>query len=168
MDSSTDSRHRGDQTDPSRSTRSPAYSGGKATNRIAPEKGLASILGVLVVLALAFVPVSGLGLVPLVGLCGVIRFLLFAVQPFYQEAVAVHTSAKGRGLSYGYTYLSRFGLGASGVAIGGYVYGGFPLWAFFAVLSTFALVGSGLSVLLLVRHGDASDDPASDEPADDD
>lgn len=128
------------------------YAGGRATNYVAVEKGLMGIFVVLALLALAFVPVASLGLGPLVVLCAVIGFFLFAIQPFYQLAVAVYTPAEGRGLSYGYTYLGQFGLASSSIAVGGFVLGSFTLAAFFAVLSSFALVGAGLAALLWVRY----------------
>ncbi|SIS21338.1 MFS transporter [Natronorubrum thiooxidans] len=127
------------------------YAGGKLTNRIAAERGLLSIFVILAVLALVFVPVTSLGLLPLLALCGVIGFFLFAIQPFYQEAVAVHTPADTRGLSYGYTYLGEFGFGSASIALGGFVLGSFQLMAFFAMLSVFALIGAALSFGLYVR-----------------
>ena len=127
------------------------YAGGKLTNRLAAERGLMGIFVVLAVLALAFIPVTSLGLIPLLALCGVIGFFLFAIQPFYQEAVAVHTPADTRGLSYGYTYLGEFGFGSASIALGGFVLGSFQLMAFFAMLSVFALIGAALSFGLFVR-----------------
>ncbi len=125
------------------------YAGGKLTDRIAPARGLAVIFTALAVLALLFVPVAATGLWGIVILCGVLGFLLFAIQPFYQEAVAVYTPPEGRGLSYGYTYLGEFGLGAASIAIGGVVLGAFSLSTFFALLAGFALVGATLAISLL-------------------
>ncbi|WP_418281017.1 MFS transporter [Halorubrum sp. DTA98] len=139
------------------------YAGGKATDRLAPEKGLMAIFAILASLAVLFVPVSDLGLVPLVVLCGVIGFFLFAIQPFYQEAVAVHTPAEGRGLSYGYTYLGEFGFGSASIAVGGFVLGEFALAAFFATLSGFAMIGAGLTALLWFRYKGGSYDVGGDE-----
>lgn len=141
------------------------YAGGKATDRLPPETGLIGIFGILAALAVAFVPVSELGIGPLVVLCGVIGFFLFAIQPFYQEAVAVHTPPEGRGLSYGYTYLGEFGLGSASIALGGFVLGSFPLAAFFAMLTAFALIGAGLAALLRARYGGAPDTDDRDETA---
>ncbi len=45
----------------------------------------------------------------------------FAIQLFYQNAVAVYTPPDTRGLSYGYTYLGEFGLGAASIAVAGFV-----------------------------------------------
>ncbi len=126
------------------------YTGGKLTSRMPAERGLAAVFAILALLALAFVPVAGLGFGPLVALCVLIGFFLFAIQPFYQEAVAVHTPADTRGLSYGYTYLGEFGFGSASIAVGGFVLGSFTLTAFFGMLAGFALIGSALSVGLVV------------------
>lgn len=125
------------------------YAGGKLTDRIPAERGLLAIFGVLALLALAFIPVTGMGLGALLALCGVLGFFLFAIQPFYQNAVAVHTPSDSRGLSYGYTYLGEFGLGSASIAIGGFVLDSFALSAFFAMLAAFALVAAALSAGLL-------------------
>lgn len=126
------------------------YAGGKLTDRVSAERGLLAIFGVLVLLALAFIPVTGMGLGALLALCGVLGFFLFAIQPFYQNAVAVHTPTDTRGLSYGYTYLGEFGLGSASIAIGGFVLDSFALSAFFAMLAAFALIAAALSAGLLV------------------
>lgn len=125
------------------------YAGGKLTDRIPAERGLLAIFGVLALLALAFIPVTGMGLGPLLALCAMLGFFLFAIQPFYQNAVAVHTPSDTRGLSYGYTYLGEFGLGSASIAIGGFVLDSFALSAFFAMLTAFALIAAALSAGLL-------------------
>jgi MFS family permease len=125
------------------------YVGGKLTERVAVERGLVVIFGILAVLVVAFVPVAALGLAPLLVLCGLLGFFLFAIQPFYQVAVALYTPAETRGLSYGYTFLAEFGFGATSVAVGGFVLGEYTLGAFFLVLAGFGVVAGLLSVLLL-------------------
>ena len=129
------------------------YAGGKLTDRVPPARGLVAIFGVLAVLALAFIPVTGMGLVAIAALCGLFGFFLFAIQPFYQNAVAVYTPADSRGLSYGYTYLGEFGLGSASIAIGGFVLGELSLVAFFALIAGFALAGMTLSAALLAGLG---------------
>jgi MFS family permease len=129
------------------------YVGGKLTERVAVERGLVAIFGVLAALVVAFVPVAALGLAPLLVLCGLLGFFLFAIQPFYQVAVALYTPADTRGLSYGYTFLAEFGFGATSVAVGGFVLGGYTLGAFFLVLAAFAVVAGALGALL-VAGGD--------------
>ncbi len=122
------------------------YAGGKLTDRVPPARGLAVLFGILAVLALAFVPVIELGIAALLVLCGLLGFFLFTIQPFYQNAVAVYTPADTRGLSYGYTYLGEFGLGAASIAIGGFVLDETGVASFFVVVAAFAAVGATLSV----------------------
>ncbi len=145
------------------------YAGGKLTNRISPARGLTALFAVFALLALAFVPVTTMGLGPIVVLCGLLGFFLFAIQPFYQDAVAVYTPADSRGLSYGYTYLGEFGLGSASIAVGGFVLGGFSTAMFFVVLASFALVGAALSMGLLVgidRLGWTTTGPSGTNPDD--
>ena len=125
------------------------YAGGKLTEKISVEYSLAGTFGILAVLALAFVPLSELGVGVLVVYSALLGFFLFGIQPFYQVAVAVYTPPDTRGLSYGYTYLAEFGFGAASIAIGGFVIGAQGVAAFFAVLAGFAVVGALLSLALL-------------------
>ncbi|WP_254761930.1 MFS transporter [Natrinema marinum] len=131
------------------------YAGGKLTNRVSPARGLAAIFAVLVVLALAFVPVTTAeaGLGTIVALCGLLGFFLFAIQPFYQNAVAIYTPPDARGLSYGYTYLAEFGFGSASIAVGGFVLGELSQTVFFAVIAGFAVGGGLLAGALLVGDG---------------
>ncbi|MDJ1432553.1 MFS transporter [Halostagnicola sp. A-GB9-2] len=124
------------------------YVAGKLISRVSPARGLAGIFAILTALALAFVPVTEMGLGAIVVLCGVFGFFLFAIQPFYQNAVAVYTDADSRGLSYGYTYLGEFGLGSASIALGGFFLG-VSNATFFAMIATFSLVGAGLATGLL-------------------
>ncbi|MWV40762.1 MFS transporter [Natrialba sp. INN-245] len=140
------------------------YVGGKLTDRVSPDRGLAGLFVVLTVLAVAFVPVTGMGLGAIVALCAVFGFFLFAIQPFYQNAVAVYTPPDTRGLSYGYTYLGEFGLGAASIAVAGFVLEGFSTAAFFVLIAGFAAAGAVLSAALaagLGRFLEASPDSAT-------
>jgi len=125
------------------------YVAGKLTSRVPVARGLAVVFVGLAVLAVAFVPVSGLGLAPILLYCGVLGFALFAIEPFYQEAVAVYTPPDARGLSYGYTYLGMFGLGSLSIALGGYLLDHATTAALFATLAAIALLGAGIAVRLL-------------------
>jgi MFS family permease len=128
------------------------YVGGKLTDRIAPEYGIAGVYGVLVVLALAFLPVAALGLGPLLAFGAVFGATLFAAQPLYQATVADSTPAGTRGLSYGFTYLGSFGVGAFGGAVAGVVLTYADATTLFAVLAGFAAVASVLGVVLARRR----------------
>lgn len=143
------------------------YVGGKLTDRMAPTRGLFGIFVVLAVLALAFIPVTSMGIAPLLVLCGLLGFFLFAIQPFYQDAVAVHTPADTRGLSYGYTYFGEFGLGSASIAIGGFLLDAYSITVFFGALATFAFVGATLSAGLLTYLG-RFDSPQAVETGSDD
>ncbi|MFP8954576.1 MFS transporter (plasmid) [Natrialbaceae archaeon A-arb3/5] len=125
------------------------YVSGKLTSRVPVARGLVVVFTLLALLAVAFIPVSSMGLMPILLYCVVLGFSLFAIEPFYQEAVAVYTPADTRGLSYGYTYLGMFGLGAVSISIGGFVREQFGLAIFFGSLALIALIGAAISVRVL-------------------
>ncbi len=127
------------------------YVGGKLTDRVKTTWGIAVAFGVLAVIALVFVPATNAGLVPLLAVSFVLGFCLFVVQPLYQATVAEYTPPEARGLSYGYTYLGVFGVGALGAAVAGIVLEYFSPTVLFAVLAVFAVVASLLGTLLSVR-----------------
>ncbi|WP_415383194.1 MFS transporter [Halosimplex sp. TS25] len=124
------------------------YAGGKLTDRIPVEYGIAGAFGGLAVLALLFVPVSNAGIVPLMALGAVLGVLLFVVQPMYQATVAEYTPSGTRGLSYGFTYLGVFGVGALGGTIAGGILAFADATALFLALAGFAVVGSLLGLVL--------------------
>ncbi|MFC6785615.1 MFS transporter [Halobaculum halobium] len=127
------------------------YVGGKLTDRIPVERGIALSFGLLGVLALLFLPVANLGFGPFLVFGAVLGATLFVVQPFYQATVAEYTPAGTRGLSYGYTYLGVFGVGALGGAVAGTVltYANPP--TLFAVLAGIAFVASATGLILSRR-----------------
>lgn len=127
------------------------FVGGKLTDRMETEKGLAMAFGVLAVLAVLFLPASRAGLLPFLIIGGVLGFFLFVVQPLYQATVAEYTPPGTRGLSYGYTYLGVFGIGAAGAAIAGAVLEFFTAGTLFAVLAAFALTASIIGTVLTRR-----------------
>jgi MFS family permease len=127
------------------------YAGGKLSDRIDVERGIILGFGSLALLALVFLPVSDAGVAPLMVLGAVIGFFLFFVQPFYQATVAEYTPANARGLSYGYTYLGVFGVGALGGTVAGIVLTYAAPAELFVVLAAIAVVAAGLGVVL-VRH----------------
>ncbi|KTG27246.1 sugar transporter [Haloferax profundi] len=128
------------------------YVGGKLTDRIRTERGIVVGFAALAVVALAFLPVASLGIVPLLAICALLGFFLFMVQPFYQATVAEYTPAGLRGLSYGFTYLGVFGVGALGGAIAGFVLTVATPTTLFFVLAGFAAVASLLGVTLLRKR----------------
>jgi len=97
------------------------YVGGKVSDRISPTTGLAVVFAGLVIISISFVPAGRVGLLPLIAVCALLGFFLFALQPLYQATIADQSPPDDRGLSYGYTYLISFGIGASGAALSGYL-----------------------------------------------
>jgi MFS family permease len=128
------------------------YVGGKATDRVPVSLGLVVGYGILAVLALAFLPVASLGLGPLLVIGSLLGFFLFLVQPFYQATIAESTPPEARGLSYGYTYLGVFGIGALGGAIAGGVLTYLSETALFVVLAGFGAAASLLGLALYRRR----------------
>jgi MFS family permease len=127
------------------------YAGGRASDALPPARGLALGFTALGVLALVFLPAATAGLVPLlvVGFC--LGVALFFVQPLYQAAVADYTPPGSRGLSYGYTYVGVFGVGALGGAIAGGILEYATASALFAVLAGIAGVGAVTALGLASR-----------------
>lgn len=128
------------------------YVGGRLSDREGTERTLAGTLAVLAGVAVVFLPVAGLGTFALLVVSAVLGFFLFVVQPLYQATVAEYTPPDARGLSYGYTYLAVFGVGAAGAALAGALLqvAGPPL--LFGVLAGIALLGAVLGAGLAVRR----------------
>ena len=128
------------------------YVGGRLSDRAGTEWILAGALTVLAGVAVVFLPVAGLGTSGLLVMSTVLGFFLFVVQPLYQATVAEYTPPDARGLSYGYTYLAVFGVGAAGAALaGGLLHGGGPP-LLFGGLAGIAGLGAALSGWLAVRR----------------
>ncbi|APW96239.1 MFS transporter [Halobiforma lacisalsi AJ5] len=129
------------------------FVGGKLTDRIPTETGLVAIFGSLAVVALLFVPAAEAGLASLLVVSVLLGFFLFALQPMYQATIAEYSPPGDRGLSYGYTYLGTFGIGAAGAAITGYLLEITSIAGTFAGLAAFPAVGAVLAVVLY-RYGE--------------
>jgi MFS family permease len=132
------------------------YVGGKVSDRIEPTTGLTVVFGSLVVVAVGFVPAARTGLAPLLVASAVLGFLLFALQPLYQATIAEHSPPDDRGLSYGYTYLTSFGVGAGGAAIAGYLLSVVSADGTFLALAAFPALGA-VFALVLRRWGEGED-----------
>ncbi|PSP89596.1 MFS transporter [Halobacteriales archaeon QS_4_69_34] len=127
------------------------YVGGRLTDRIRPERAIVAAFGVLSALAVVFLPVARAGLGPLLALGAALGFTLFSVQPLYQATVAEYTPPGTRGLSYGYTYLGVFGVGALGATLAGVLLDALSPAALFATLAGIAGLGVVLGLALLRR-----------------
>jgi len=126
------------------------YVGGRLTDAIKPERGLAIMLGTLVAIALLFVPASTT-LPTLVGISVALGFALFAMQPLSQATIAKYSPPEHRGLSFGYTYLAIFGLGAAGASLVGAVLTYGSPAAVFVLLAGFAAAALSLAMVLVSR-----------------
>jgi len=126
------------------------YVGGRLTDAVEPERGLAAMLGSMAAIALLFVPASRT-LPTLLAISVALGFALFAVQPLSQATIAKYSPAEHRGLSFGYTYLAIFGIGALGASLTGAALTYGSSTAVFVLLAAFATVALGLAVSLVVR-----------------
>lgn len=97
------------------------YVGGRLSDRIDPTLGVALAFGALGIIALLFIPAATAGLWPLLVISALLGFAVFGEQPLLQAAVADHSSADTRGISYGFMYSGVFGFGAAGAAIAGFL-----------------------------------------------
>jgi MFS family permease len=127
------------------------YAGGKVSDMVETEYALAATFGSLVVVALLFVPASNAGVVPLLAVCGLLGFFVYVTAPVYQATIADYVAADSHGLSYGFTYLAMFGIGAFGAALAGTVLTYVGSGALFVALAALAVLAGLLSVYLLVR-----------------
>lgn len=125
------------------------YLGGRLTDRIEPDRGLVGMLTALTVIALLFVPAAATGLWGLLAVSFVLGFALFAMQPLTQATIAKYSDPESRGLSFGYTYLAIFGIGALGAAIVGTVLTYASVSVMFVVLAGFSTIAGVLAVWLV-------------------
>lgn len=123
------------------------YLGGKAADRFPTERGLTVALGALAVLALVFVPAS-VHVGSFVAVSLLLGVTLFSIQPLSQATVAYYSPPETRGLSFGYTYLAIFGVGALGAALAGGVLTFGSANLLFVVLAGLAATGSIVSIVL--------------------
>ena len=134
------------------------YVGGKLTDAIEPERGLAGMLVVLVAVAVLFVPASG-SLPLLLAVSAVLGFALFGLQPLSQATIAKYSPPAYRGLSFGFTYLAIFGIGALGASVAGAALTYGSQTTLFATLAAFEFFALTLAVSLLVRADPETADP---------
>ena len=127
------------------------YVGGRLTERIEPDRGLILVLSALAAIAVAFVPAARLGLGGLLAASVVLGFTLFSIQPLTQATIAKYSVPDSRGLSFGYTYLAIFGVGALGAAVSGTVLTYASASVMFLVLAGFAAAAATLAVVLVTR-----------------
>lgn len=124
------------------------YVAGKASDNVAPTTGLSIVFAALALVAISFVPAAQVGVASLLVVSGLLGFLLFALQPLYQSVIADQSPPGSRGLSYGYTYLISFGIGASGAALSGYLLSVADPEQTFLFLAIIPVLGAVFSLLL--------------------
>jgi MFS family permease len=126
------------------------YVGGRLTDALEPERGVAVMLVALTVIAVLFVPASGT--LPALLLASVaLGFALFAMQPLTQATIAKYSPPEHRGLSFGYTYLAIFGIGALGASITGAALTYGTTNTLFLLLAGFSALALALAVSLIAR-----------------
>lgn len=127
------------------------YVGGRLTDSVTVERGLATMLGLLAVIALLFVP-AATTIPTLLFVSVALGFFLFAMQPLSQATIAKYSPPEHRGLSFGYTYLAIFGIGALGASVVGaaLTYGSTAV--VFVLLAGFEVVALALALSLIVRE----------------
>lgn len=127
------------------------YAGGKLTDRIPSTTALFGSFATLVILALLFPPASAAGTLPLVVICLLLGFFVYGTAPIYQVVVAEQVADDAHGLSYGFTYLAMFGVGALGASLAGFVLTHATSTELFVVLAAVAGLG-GVFVVVLRRR----------------
>ncbi|WP_435181046.1 MFS transporter [Halorussus sp. AFM4] len=127
------------------------YAGGKVSDMIETEYALVATFAALVVAALLFVPASNAGVAPLLAVCVLLGFFVYVAAPVYQATIADYVADDSHGLSYGFTYLAMFGVGALGAAMAGTVLTYAGSSALFVLLAGLVALAGMLSVYLLVR-----------------
>ena len=127
------------------------YAGGRLTDATDTVHLLGGTFLALALVALAFVPASRAGLGPLLAVCVALGFLIYFVAPVYQATVADYADSDVHGLSYGFTYLSMFGVGALGAVLAGTVLSFTGTAVLFVVLAGGVVVAAGLCGWLLLR-----------------
>lgn len=123
------------------------YLGGYLSDRIPVERALVYVLATLTVLALLFVPATA-STASFVAVSLLLGIALFTIQPLQQATVAKHTSPGTRGLSFGYTFLAIFGIGALGAGLAGAVLTAAGARELFFVLGAIAALGATLAFVL--------------------
>ncbi|MFB6210592.1 MAG: MFS transporter [Halobacteriales archaeon] len=138
------------------------YAGGKLVDRIPAEHALIGGYLALAVIAVIFIPSANAGLWPLLGVAGVLGFLLFMIAPINQETISKYSPADVRGLSFGLTYTAIFGIGAIGATLAGIILTRSSPLVLFLTIATVAAMAALLGVYLLRRDRRLTAEPTAD------
>jgi MFS family permease len=129
------------------------YAGGRLVEAVRTEVALVASYLTLAAIAVVFIPLTAAGILPLLVGAGVVGFVVFGVAPINQEAISAYSAADLRGLSFGYTYMAIFGVGALGATMAGAILTRWDAGVLFVVLAGIALVGTGLAAILIGPWG---------------
>lgn len=127
------------------------YVGGTLADRVQVEYVLVGGYLLLVLLALVFIPSANAGIGPLLVVAALVGFTVFGVGPINQEVISKYSATDVRGLSFGYTYVAIFGVGALGAMLAGVILEYSTATVLFVVLAGFAATATTLGVYLLSR-----------------
>ncbi|MFC4540878.1 MFS transporter [Halosolutus amylolyticus] len=127
------------------------FVGGTVSDRRSPERAIVVAFAALLAVTALFPFVTSAGLVATIAVCAALGFVVFAEVPIHQALIGEYVPAEIQGLSFGYTYLGVFGIGAAGASIAGIAltYGGPTL--LFAALATLPATALVLAGVLLTR-----------------
>ena len=128
------------------------YAGGQLSERLPLERALVGVFAAVAVASLAFLPAASAGVGPLLVVCGVIGFAVYVFVPLGQALIAEYAPADVHGLTYGFTYLGFFGVGALGASLAGLVLAYGSAGTLFVALAGLAGVCAVLSAWLAVRE----------------
>ncbi|MDB9259551.1 MFS transporter [Halorubrum ezzemoulense] len=117
------------------------FLGGRIADRVPPERGLMALMGILSALALLFIPATGT-IATFVAVSLALGVALFTVQPLSPATVAAYSPSEARGLSFGYTYVGIFGIGALGSTLAGTILTRAGPSELFVVLAIIAALGA--------------------------
>lgn len=126
------------------------YVGGKLTDRISSEIAFLGALTGLVVLASTFVLVWHVGATAIVAVSLALGFFVYGTAPIYQVIISERAADGVQGLSYGFTYLAMFGIGAIGASVAGTVLTYATTPSLFLVLA--AVAATGVFCVLVLRR----------------
>ncbi|APX97784.1 MFS transporter [Natronorubrum daqingense] len=127
------------------------YVGGKVSDYRSPEWAIVGAFVALIVVSLLFPIATQGGLIATLAIAAALGFFVYVEAPIHQALIGKYASADVHGLSFGYTYLGVFGIGAAGASVAGIslTYGG--IGVLFGVLALFPAVGVLLAGYLVVR-----------------
>jgi MFS family permease len=131
------------------------YIGGKWTDRGGTEYALVGTYLLVVLLSVAFFPVSNAGLLPILLVCGGLGFAIYMSAPIRQALLAEYSPPDVHGLSFGYFYLGVYGFGAVGTSLAGFVLTYATAEQFFLVFA--AIAGIVVVLGLLLRYSFSGD-----------